>query len=87
MASKWYKVGNKTEIEAAGLSEQSSTFFLEGVGPKTVYFFLGNELGVMMDGVYLLFNQADADVTVSENRALWLDDETQDIYIGIEDGT
>ena len=87
MASKWFKVGNKTEIEAPALTEQSSTVFLEGIGPKTVYFFCANEIGVMIDGVYMIPNQGGKDITVTDNRALWIDPETLDIYVGIEDGT
>lgn len=87
MASKWYNVGNKTTLEAAGLTEQSATLFFEGIGPKTVYFFHGNELGVMIDGIFMLIAEAGEEVTVRDNRALWLDPATENLWVGVEDGT
>ncbi len=87
MASKWYKIGNKTEFEATGLTETSQTFYLEGIGTKTIYFFFGLELGVQIDDVYMLIGEAGKEVTVKDDRALWLDPDTQDLYLGIEDGT
>ncbi len=87
MASKWFLVGNKTELEATGLTEQSTTLFLEGVGTKTIYFFFGMELGVFVDTVYMLISEGGQEVTVREDRALWVDPATENIYLGFEDGT
>ncbi len=87
MASKWYLVGNKTELEASGLTEQSQTMYLEGNGTKTVYFFFGMELGLFVDTVFMLIGEGEKDVTVRNGYALWLDPETQDLYLGIEDAS
>lgn len=87
MASKWYNVGNKTDLEATGLTEQSTTVFLSGVGTKTIYFFFGLELGVMIDDAFMLIGEGGKEVTVRNNRALWLDPDTENLWLGIEDGT
>lgn len=87
MASKWFNVGNKTELEANQVSEQSVSLFFDGIGPKTVYFFLGNEFNVMIDGVFMMIGERGEEVTVRDDRALWLDPLTENLWVGIEDGT
>lgn len=84
MIYDWFKVANLTEFLAPGLVSQEITLELEGLGVKEILITQGNEIGITYDGVFLMLGFNEESPFAFDGHACYLDEATQDIYLGIE---
>lgn len=84
MIYDWYKVFNKTEFEALDLVSKTYNVFLEGIGQKEILVTLGNELGMVYEDTFLMVDFGEENPWAISPYAVYRDEETQDVYLGIE---
>lgn len=81
----WYKIFNLTEFEALGLVSRTYEFVLEGLGLREVLVTKGNTVGVVFDDVFLSLGFLnDEGYFAFEDRAVFLQTATQDVYVGVK---
>ena len=80
----WYKIFNLTEFEALELVSRTYTLDLEGLGLKDILVTKGNRIALTYEGVMLSLELNDRNPYEFEGLAVYIDDETQDVYLGIE---
>lgn len=83
MTFDWYKVINKAEFEATGLVSREVELILEGVGVKTVLVTMGNLLSITVDEVMLSFGLTEDNPFIFEERAIFVD-ANSDVWYGIK---
>lgn len=84
MIYDWYLIFNKAEFEAAGLVSRTVSVFLEDIGEKEVLITKGNELGVLYEDTFLMVNFEENNPWAISPYAVFWDEETDDVYLGIE---
>jgi hypothetical protein len=82
MIFDWYKVFNKTEFVATGLTSREITLDLSGIGSKTFLVTKGNLISVLIDDIYLSLDLNSKNPFIFGNMAIILDTPTQDVYVG-----
>ncbi len=83
MIYNWFKIFNKTAFEATGLVSKTYSLMLEGVGQKDILVTKGNLIGMTVDGVFLGLEMGDHNPFEFDVFAIYLDDLTGDVYLGI----
>ncbi len=81
MTLKWFKVFNKTVLDATGLVSRTATFTFDQIGDVTLTIFKANYYSIIVDDVFLSLNMSDNSPFVFENRGIYID-ANQDIWIG-----
>lgn len=80
----WFKIFNLTEFLATGLISKTYTQELVGIGVKDVLVTNGNMISLTYEDVMLSINLNGKNPFVFEGMAVFLDDLTQDVYLGFE---
>lgn len=83
MIYNWFKIFNKTAFEATGLVSKTYSLMLEGVGQKDILVTKGNLIGMTVDDVFLGLEMGDHNPFEFDGFAIYLDDLTGDVYLGI----
>ncbi len=83
MIFDWYKVINKTDFEATELVSQEVTLILEDIGSKDFLITKGNLVSITVDDTMLSLGLKADNPFVFNDRAIYLDPATQDIYYGV----
>ncbi len=78
----WYRLFNKTDFEATGLTSYSITLDLEGVGLREVMIVKGNTISLIIDELMLAVNLNGRNPFRYGTRAVWLDD-NDDVWLGV----
>lgn len=84
MTYDWYKVANKQDFEDDGFYQTEFRVSLEGLGIKDVIITRGNETSIYIDEVFLPVNFLGNNPFTTDNMAIYLDEATDDIYVGYE---
>lgn len=79
----WYKIFNLDEFDATGLISKAYTLNLEGIGQKTIMVFKGVNTSIQYDGITLSIGLNGSNPFEFEDHAVYMDPETNDIYLGI----
>lgn len=79
----WFKIFNKTEFLALGLTSKTYTIFLNGIGQKDILVTNGISIGILYEEVFLSLNLNDKNPFEFDNHAIFVDDDTQDVYLGV----
>ncbi len=79
----WYLIFNKTEFEALSLVSKVYTVNLESVGEKEVFVTKGVGIGILYEEVFLPLDLLDYNPFEFEGFAIFINDDTQDVYLGI----
>lgn len=82
MIFDWYKIFNLSAFLQANLVSRTYTLDLEDRGLQSFLVTNGNVVSVTFDGVILSIGMADANPFIFDNRAIFLDSDTQDVYVG-----
>jgi len=83
MIYKWYKIFNLTEFEALGLVSKEYILNLSGIGQKSIMVYKGNETSIQYMGVTLPIQLNDKNPFEFDGHAVFLDTDTDDVYLGI----
>lgn len=83
MIFKWFKIFNKDEFEATGLTSRKYTYDLDGIGLKDILVTKGITYGMTYEGVFLSVEMLDFNPFVFEGHAVHIK-ENNDVYLGIE---
>lgn len=83
MTYTWFKIFNKTAFEALSLVSKTYTLNLDGLGQKEILVTLGDTLGMTYNDVFLSLNDGEIKVEF-DGHAMYLDEATGDVYLGIE---
>lgn len=78
----WFNIFNLTDFTNSGLVCKTLTYFLEGLGQVDIQVFKGNETSVQFGGEFMPIGFAGKNPYVSGDYAVFLDSETQDVYLG-----
>lgn len=78
----WYKIFNKAEFEDTELISKKYTLDLENLGPKEVLVTLGNMVSMTYEGIFLPIQLGDQNPYSIDGMAVYLDEETDDVYLG-----
>ena len=84
MIFDWYKLFNKEEFEDTELVSRLLSVYLVDVGQREFLITKGIGVNVIYDGVFLPVQFSGANPYSRDGYALYLDEETQDVYFGIE---
>ncbi len=82
MIYDWYKIINKTEFEASDIESKELTLTLTGKGTKDFLVTKGNYISILVDDIFLSLNLNEKNPFEFEDMAIWLDVDTQDIWVG-----
>lgn len=80
----WYLIFNLTDFLALDLVSKTYSKELQDKGLTDFLVTKGNTVGVTIDGVFLAINMADQNGFNFEERSIYLDNETQDVYVGFK---
>lgn len=83
MLFDWYKIINKNDFDALDLYSVEKTFFMQGIGLKTILVTKGNFYGLTYDGVFLSVELNNKNPFIFEDKATYIDD-ADDIWLGIK---
>ncbi len=83
MIYDWFLIFNLTEFEALGLVSKLYTIELEDVGEKDILVVMGNNPGMIYEDIFLSLNMNDENPFAFEDHAIYLNEDTQDVYLGI----
>lgn len=83
MIYSWLKLFNLTEFNNLLLGSKTYTVFIDGIGEKDFLVTKGNLVSVTYDGVMIPIGLNDKNQREFDDMAIYLDDETQDVYVGI----
>lgn len=78
----WYKIFNKEDFEDTELVSKKYNFDLEGLGPKEFLVTKGNTVALTYEGIFLPVQLGDANPYSIDSMAIFLDEETDDVYLG-----
>lgn len=81
MQFDWFNVGSITEFLDSGLPSREIESILGEYGLKTILLTMGNEFGVLFDGVFLVPDLNDRNPFVIDDRAAYISDD--DLYVGV----
>ena len=84
MQYNWFKIFNTAEFDALGLVSKTYTFILDGVGQKDIFVTKGVNYGITYEGVFLSLQLNDLNPFPFDGHAIYLDEATDDVYLGIE---
>lgn len=84
MIFDWFLITNLDDFDDLEVVSRSFTMILEGYGIKEILVTKGNTYGVVIDDVFLSVNLNDENPMVFDGHAVFVDDETNDLYIGFE---
>jgi hypothetical protein len=82
-----YLIFNKTEFEALGLTSKTYTYNLDGIGERDILVTSGVALGITYEGVFLPLQLNGENPFYFEDHAIFIEEETQNVYLGILDET
>lgn len=80
---KWFKIFNETSFNATGLVSRAYTQVLQNIGQKSILVTRGETLGMTYEGVFLSLLDGETKVEF-DGHAMYRDQPTGDIYLGIE---
>jgi len=81
----WYKIFNLTEFTALSLVSKSYEYDFETLGLREILVTKGNTVGVVFDDVFLSLGLVnDEGYFAFEDRAVFLQTATQDVYVGVK---
>ncbi len=83
MAYTAYKIFNRTEFEATGLTSKTYTVNLDGIGEKDILVTKGELIGMLYEGVFLTLDLNGANPFEFDGFAIY-EDENHDVHLGIE---
>ena len=83
MTFKWFKILNIDEFESLGVVSKTYSVILEGIGQKDVLVVAGNDLCIVYEGIFLPTYLNGRNPVLFESHAVFVDDESQDVYLGI----
>lgn len=83
MIYNWFLIFNLTSFEALGLTSKQYVLNLDGVGEKTILVTKGETIGMLYDGVFLSLKLYDENPFEFDSHAIFIDDLTNDVYLGI----
>lgn len=91
MLFTWFKIFNLTEFNALDLPSKTYTVILEAIGQKDILVTKGELVSITYEGVFLpsMLNGINPYIKKGEtedelNYAIYLDTDSQDVYLGIE---
>lgn len=84
MTFTWFQIFNLDEFEALNLVSKVYTLELEGLGEKDFLVTKGNMVSVAYEGVMLSLGLNAENPFAFEGLAIYQDEETNDVYVGIE---
>lgn len=82
----WYNIFNLQTFIATGLTSRTYTFFLDGVGEKTLLATKGETYGITYEGVFLSINMNGKNPFRYDVHAVFLD-EQNNVWLGIYEET
>jgi hypothetical protein len=82
---KWYYIFNADEFSDTGLVQRTYTLILENLGQKDILVTKGNYTGMTYEGVFLPLRMHDQNPFAIDGFAIWIDDETRNVFLGIEE--
>ncbi len=82
MTYDWYKIVNRNEFLATGLTSRELTLDLEGLGQKTVMVFSGIMVSLLYDDVFLSAELNDENPFAFDSHAVYVD-ANDDLWLGI----
>lgn len=83
MIYTWFRIFNLQEFLDADLPSKTYTLNLQGIGKKEILVTHGNGVGITYDSVFLLLELNERNPFEFEDRAVYLDKNTNDVYLGI----
>ena len=83
MVYDWYKIFNLTDFLSKNLASVSIEANLEGIGLENFIITKGNLISIVYKDVMLPINYNDENPSVQGIYATYLDDETQNVWLGI----
>lgn len=83
---KWFYIFNAQDFEDTGLVQRKYTLILEGLGQKEILVTKGNYTGITYEGVFLplRLNGEESNPFAIDGFAIWIDDDTRNVFLGIE---
>ncbi len=82
MIYDWYKIINRTEFLALGLTSRALDLNLDGIGEKTVIIFSGVGVSLLYDDVFLSAELNEVNPFEFEDHAIYVDS-NDDVWLGI----
>lgn len=79
----WFKIFNKAEFEALGLTSKKYTLILQGIGQKDILVTKGEGIGITYEGIFLSLKLNDQNPFPFDGYAIY-EAANQDIYLGVE---
>jgi hypothetical protein len=79
----WYKIFDLAEFIATGLVSRKITAFFEAIGQKDILVTVGNEVGILYEGTFLVLNFNGQNPYTREGLAVYVDDDDM-VWLGIE---
>jgi len=83
MTYDWYYIFNLTEFEALDLVSRMYTPILENLGQKEILVTKGNYTSILYDDVFLPINLNDRNPFAMGDYAVYLDSDSQNVFLGI----
>lgn len=84
MIFRWFKIFNAADFSELDLVSKKYTLELEGVGIKDILVTQGVGLGLTYEGVFIPVQMNEKNPTVVDGFASYINEETDDVYLGIE---
>lgn len=85
MIYDWYLIFNLTAFEALNLVSKVYTADYEDLGQVDILVTKGNYVSMQYDDVFLPIQMSDENPFVFDNYAVWIDTETNNVYLGINE--
>jgi hypothetical protein len=82
MIYDWYKIFNKTDFDATGLTSKTYELFLVGIGLKYVLVTKGNLLSMTIDDVFLSLELNSKNPFYFSGRGIYVDPD-ENVFWGI----
>lgn len=80
----WFLIFNTSDFTTFEFISKSYTLNLDGIGVKTILVTKGENFGLTYEGVFLQLGLNDENPFKFEGYAVYLNNETNDVYLGIE---
>lgn len=82
MSFDWYKIINRAEFLATGLTSREVEVVLEGIGLRTILVTQGRLTSLVYDGVMLPIGVTEANPFIFDGYAVYLD-ANDDVWLGV----
>lgn len=79
---KWFYIFNAQDFSDTGLVQRTYTVNLDGIGVKEILVTKGNYTGMLYEGVFLPLRMNDQNPFEFDGYAIWIDDETRNVFLG-----